>query len=79
MKKLLTLIMTAILAVGALFVILGIANGGMADVVQKAIKICTECIGLGWYEKYVFKDKKLVDKSRSHKEKAHTALLCSAL
>lgn len=28
-------------------IILGIANGGMADVLQKAVKICTECIGLG--------------------------------
>lgn len=28
-------------------IILGITNGGMADVLQKAIKICTECIGLG--------------------------------
>ncbi len=32
---------------GILFVILGIRNGGAYDVVQKAIKICTECIGLG--------------------------------
>lgn len=28
-------------------VILGIFNGGMNDVLQKAVKICTECIGLG--------------------------------
>lgn len=28
-------------------VILGIFNGGMADVFAKAVKICTECIGLG--------------------------------
>jgi hypothetical protein len=28
-------------------VILGVFNGGMADVLGKAIKICTECIGLG--------------------------------
>ena len=25
----------------------GIANGGMTDVLSKAVKICTECIGLG--------------------------------
>ena len=36
-----------ILAVGVLFVVLGIFNGGMADVLGKAIRICTECIGLG--------------------------------
>lgn len=36
-----------ILAVGLLLVLLGIANGGMADVLGKAIRICTECIGLG--------------------------------
>jgi hypothetical protein len=36
-----------LLAVALLFVILGIQNGGMADVLGKAIRICTECIGLG--------------------------------
>ncbi|MBQ4052972.1 MAG: hypothetical protein IJD33_01400 [Clostridia bacterium] len=33
--------------VGIMFVITGIANGGMADVLKKAINICTQCIGLG--------------------------------
>ena len=42
-----TVIRCAVLAIGVLFVLLGIFNGGMSDVVQKAIKICTECIGLG--------------------------------
>lgn len=37
----------AILAVGIVFVVLGVLNGGMADVLGKAIRICTECIGLG--------------------------------
>ena len=37
----------AIICVGVLFIILGIFNGGMADVLAKAVKICTECIGLG--------------------------------
>ena len=37
----------ALLCVGVLFVVLGILNGGMADVLGKAIRICTECIGLG--------------------------------
>ena len=36
-----------ILVVGILFVVLGVFNGGMADVLGKAIRICTECIGLG--------------------------------
>lgn len=37
----------AVLAIGITFVILGIFNGGMADVLGKAVRICTECIGLG--------------------------------
>lgn len=36
-----------VLAVAVIFVVLGVMNGGMADVLEKAIKICTECIGLG--------------------------------
>lgn len=36
-----------ILVVAVAFIILGVANGGMADVLGKAIRICTECIGLG--------------------------------
>lgn len=36
-----------ILALAIVFIILGIFNGGMADVLGKAVKICTECIGLG--------------------------------
>ena len=36
-----------LLLFGTAFVVLGIFNGGMTDVLQKAIKICTECIGLG--------------------------------
>lgn len=30
-----------------LFIVLGAMNGGMKDMLAKAIKICTECIGLG--------------------------------
>ena len=37
----------AILVVGMVFIVLGVRNGGMADVLGKAIRICTECIGLG--------------------------------
>lgn len=36
-----------ILSASVVLIILGITNGGMADVLQKAVKICTECIGLG--------------------------------
>lgn len=37
----------SIAVIAVLFIALGIANGGMADVLSKAINICTECIGLG--------------------------------
>ena len=37
----------ALIFTAVLMIILGIFNGGMNDVLQKAIKICTECIGLG--------------------------------
>lgn len=36
-----------IVAVALVLLVLGILNGGMADVLDKAINICTECIGLG--------------------------------
>lgn len=36
----------SVLVVGIVFVILGVINGGVNDVLQKAINICTECIGL---------------------------------
>ena len=41
------IIRLSVLTLAVVFIILGIFNGGMSDVVQKAIKICTECIGLG--------------------------------
>ncbi len=37
----------AVLALGAVFLILGILNGGAGDVLGKAVMICRECIGLG--------------------------------
>ena len=37
----------ALLAVGVFFVVVGIQNGGMTDVFEKAKNICTQCIGLG--------------------------------
>lgn len=33
--------------IGLVFVVAGISNGGMADVLEKAVQICTQCIGLG--------------------------------
>ncbi len=36
-----------ILAVAVVFIVLGVFNGGMHDVLGKAVRICTECIGLG--------------------------------
>lgn len=36
-----------ILAIGIIFVVYGFISGGTADVLTKAINICTECIGLG--------------------------------
>lgn len=36
-----------ILGIAILFLVYGLATGGIADVLAKAINICTECIGLG--------------------------------
>ena len=37
----------AVVICALVFVAIGIFSGGMTDVLNKAIKICTECIGLG--------------------------------
>lgn len=37
----------ALCAIAVVFIMLGIFNGGIQDVLGKAIAICTECIGLG--------------------------------
>ncbi len=37
----------ALVLLATVYITLGVLNGGMNDVLQKAIKICTECIGLG--------------------------------
>ena len=37
----------ALYALAVVMIVLGINNGGMRDVLIKAINICTECIGLG--------------------------------
>ncbi len=36
-----------IAVVGIAFIITGLYNGGFNDVMQKAIRICLECIGIG--------------------------------
>lgn len=45
-KKLCT-VRLALLAAAVIFVIAGVLNGSMEDMLIKAINICTECIGLG--------------------------------
>ncbi len=37
----------SILTLAVVFIVLGVLNGGMRDVFGKAVRICTECIGLG--------------------------------
>ena len=37
----------SVLAAAVVFIILGVMNCSMKDVLVKAIKICTECVGLG--------------------------------
>lgn len=46
-KVILIAVRCTVLTVGVVFVVLGIFNGGMGDVLDKAVKICRECIGLG--------------------------------
>lgn len=42
------IVLRAVLYAAAIaFIVLGVLNGGMRDVLIKAINICTECIGLG--------------------------------
>ena len=36
-----------LLAVAVVFIVAGIYNGSMTAVINKAIRICTECVGLG--------------------------------
>ena len=37
----------ALVILSVVLIVLGITNGGLWDVLVKAINICTECIGLG--------------------------------
>ena len=46
-EKVLFGVRLTIFVLAVAFIVIGIFNGGMADVLQKAINICTECIGLG--------------------------------
>ena len=41
------LVRYGVLALSIVFIVLGVFNGGMSDVLGKAVRICTECIGLG--------------------------------
>ena len=43
----LRMVRLAVFVIAAAFVVAGILNGSMMDVLTKAIIICTECIGLG--------------------------------
>ena len=46
-NKILFSVRSLVLVLAIAFIILGIFNGGMAEVLGKAVRICTECIGLG--------------------------------
>jgi hypothetical protein len=37
----------ALLCAAVALIVLGVLNGGARDVTAKAVKICSECIGLG--------------------------------
>ncbi len=43
----LTLIRLAVFAAAAILIVLGSLNGGANDVLVKAVRVCSECIGLG--------------------------------
>ena len=46
-KRIVWLVRSLILLLAVVMIVAGILNGGMGDVLSKAIRICTECIGLG--------------------------------
>ena len=41
------IIRAGFISVGIILVVIGIHNGGYADIMNKAIRICYECIGIG--------------------------------
>ncbi len=40
-------IRTAVIVGAVIFIVIGIVNGGMTDMLNKGIRICLECIGIG--------------------------------
>lgn len=36
-----------LLGLGVFFLVLGVAQGGYRDALQKAVRVCLECIGIG--------------------------------
>lgn len=46
-KRKQTAVWRALMILAICFIVMGIFNGSMKDVLVKAIKICTECVGLG--------------------------------
>ena len=40
-------IIAVIIVISICLIVIGIFDGSVSDVLQKAINICTECIGLG--------------------------------
>ena len=45
--KKIAMIRTGLIMLAAALILMGVVNGGLHDVLVKAINICTECIGLG--------------------------------
>lgn len=41
------IIWAVLVAVAIVLIVFGVINGGARDVFAKAVKICSECIGLG--------------------------------
>ena len=41
------ILQTVLLFAAVILILLGVLNGGLLDVLTKAINICTECVGLG--------------------------------
>ena len=46
-KKLIFILQITLICAAAVLIVLGINNGGAMDVLEKAKKVCAECIGLG--------------------------------
>ena len=46
-EKILLFVKLSIIAIGVTLLVLGICGDGIKGTLEKAIRICTECIGLG--------------------------------